>query len=63
VRIFADRGVAFTIATDGPEVMQTHLRDALALLLRIGVLGRRGHRRERARALGVLRTPKWVARK
>jgi adenosine deaminase len=39
VRTFADRGVAFTIATDGPEMMQTHLRDELALLLRIGALG------------------------
>src|SRR4249920_848531 len=38
VRAFADRGVAFTIATDGPEMMQTHLRDELALLLRIGGL-------------------------
>ena len=40
VRTFADRGVPFTIATDGPEMMQTHLRDELALLLRIGALGR-----------------------
>jgi adenosine deaminase len=39
VRAFADGGVAFTIATDGPEMMQTHLRDELALLLRIGGLG------------------------
>ena len=38
VRTFADREVAFTIATDGPEMMQTHLRDELALLLRIGAL-------------------------
>jgi adenosine deaminase len=38
VRAFADGGVAFTIATDGPEMMQTHLRDELALLLRIGGL-------------------------
>ena len=38
VRAFADRGIAFTIATDGPEMMQTHLRDELALLLRIGGL-------------------------
>jgi adenosine deaminase len=38
VRTFSDRGVAFTIATDGPEMMQTHLRDELALLLRIGAL-------------------------
>ena len=40
MRTFADRGVAFTIATDGPEMMQTHLRDELALLLRLGALGR-----------------------
>jgi adenosine deaminase len=39
VRAFADGGVSFTIATDGPEMMQTHLRDELALLLRIGGLG------------------------
>jgi adenosine deaminase len=38
VRAFAEREVAFTIATDGPEMMQTHLRDELALLLRIGAL-------------------------
>ena len=28
----------FTIATDGPEMMRTHLRDELELLLRIGAL-------------------------
>jgi adenosine deaminase len=39
VRTFVDRGVAFTIATDGPEMMRTHLRDELALLHRIGALG------------------------
>ena len=32
------RGVAFTIATDGPEMMQTHLRDEFELLERIGAL-------------------------
>ncbi len=37
-RTFCDRGVRFTIATDGPEMMRTHLRDELALLLRIGAL-------------------------
>jgi len=50
-RIFVDRGVRFTIATDGPEMMRTHLRDELDLLLRIGALtqeeledaNRRGH--------------------
>jgi adenosine deaminase len=30
--------VAFTIATDGPEMMRTHLRDELRLLHRIGAL-------------------------
>ena len=38
IRTFADRDVRFTIATDGPEMMRTHLRDELALLLRIGAL-------------------------
>jgi adenosine deaminase len=38
VRTFADRGVPFTIATDGPEMMHTHLSDELELLERIGAL-------------------------
>src|SRR5437762_5753367 len=50
-RSFVDAGVQFTIATDGPEMMHTHLRDELDLLLRIGALdedelheaNRRGH--------------------
>jgi adenosine deaminase len=50
-RAFADHGVAFTIATDGPEMMRTHLRDEFELLRRIGALdedelaeaNRRGH--------------------
>ena len=50
-RAFADNGVAFTIATDGPEMMRTHLRDEFELLERIGALSgdelaaanRRGH--------------------
>jgi adenosine deaminase len=37
-RTFAAHGVLFTIATDGPEMMRTHLRDELDLLLRIGAL-------------------------
>jgi adenosine deaminase len=37
-RAFVDHGVAFTIATDGPEMMRTHLRDELELLARIGAL-------------------------
>ena len=51
VRAFVDNDVPFTIATDGPEMMHTHLRDELDLLLRIGALdeeelreaNRRGH--------------------
>jgi adenosine deaminase len=50
-RAFVDAGVHFTIATDGPEMMRTHLRDEFDLLLRIGALdkdeledaNRRGH--------------------
>src|SRR3954463_5200699 len=37
-RTFVDSGVRFTIATDGPEMMRTHLRDELDLLLRIEAL-------------------------
>ena len=37
-RAFVDHGVPFTIATDGPEMMRTHLRDELELLLRLGAL-------------------------
>jgi adenosine deaminase len=50
-RAFIEHGVAFTIATDGPEMMRTHLRDEFELLHRIGALdeaelaeaNRRGH--------------------
>jgi adenosine deaminase len=38
-RSFLDHGVAFTIATDGPEMMRTHLRDEFELLMRIDALG------------------------
>jgi adenosine deaminase len=37
-RAFVEHGVAFTIATDGPEMMRTHLRDEFELLHRIGAL-------------------------
>src|SRR2546423_1437221 len=37
-RAFVDGGVPFTIATDGPEMMRTHIRDEFELLLRIGAL-------------------------
>jgi adenosine deaminase len=50
-RTFVEHGVQFTIATDGPEMMRTHLRDELDLLRRIDALdedelaaaNRRGH--------------------
>jgi adenosine deaminase len=38
IRLFVEHGVVFTIATDGPEMMRTHLRDELELLLRIEAL-------------------------
>jgi adenosine deaminase len=38
LRTFVDHGVPFTIATDGPEMMRTHLRDEFELLLRIEAL-------------------------
>ena len=57
---FVDGGVQFTIATDGPEMMRTHLRDELDLLLRIGALdedeldeaNRRGHEASFVRGAG-----------
>jgi adenosine deaminase len=50
-RAFTLHEVPFTIATDGPEMMRTHLRDEFELLLKIGALdedlvseaNRRGH--------------------
>jgi adenosine deaminase len=50
-RAFSEHAVPFTIATDGPEMMRTHLRDEFELLLRIGAVdegelseaNRRGH--------------------
>jgi len=40
-RALAAAGVPFTIATDGPEMMRTHLRDEFELLLRLDALGER----------------------
>ena len=49
-RAFVEHGVPFTIATDGPEMMRTHLRDEFELLLRIGALDEdEAARGERAR--------------
>ena len=49
VRAFVTAGVPFTIATDGPEMMRTHLRDELDLLLRIGALDEEELREANAR--------------
>jgi adenosine deaminase len=49
-RAFADASVAFTIATDGPEMMRTHLRDEFDLLLRVGALDEAELRAANARA-------------
>ena len=62
-RAFVDHGVPFTIATDGPEMMRTHLRDEFELLLRTGALApdearaanERGHTAAFAGALPALR--------
>jgi adenosine deaminase len=42
IRTFIDRGVKFTVATDGPEMMRTHLSDELELLLRAEALDENG---------------------
>jgi adenosine deaminase len=60
-RTFTEAGVRFTIATDGPEMMHTHLRDEFELLLRIGALdeseaaeaNRHGHEASFVRGQGV----------
>jgi adenosine deaminase len=48
-RTFAEAGVPFTIATDGPEMMRTHLRDEFELLERIGAVDEDGLRDANAR--------------
>jgi adenosine deaminase len=48
-RAFVEHGVAFTIATDGPEMMRTHLRDEFALLARIEALSEEELREANAR--------------
>ena len=63
-RAFVEHGVQFTIATDGPEMMRTHLRDELELLRRIGALdddeltaaNERGHEASFIGAQPVLRS-------
>ena len=51
-RRFVEHGVQFTIATDGPEMMRTHLRDEFELLLRIGALDADEAREANARGHG-----------
>src|SRR5438552_1766406 len=63
-RAFVEHNVPFTIATDGPEMMRTHLRDEFELLLRIGALGEdearaanaRGHAAAFSGSVPVMRT-------
>ena len=70
-RAFVEHGVPFTIATDGPEMMRTHLRDELELLQRIGALdedelaeaNRRGHEASFVHAQRRRRTPLGVGHK
>jgi adenosine deaminase len=49
VSVFVERDVPFTIATDGPEMMRTHLRDELRLLLELGAIGPEALREVNAR--------------
>ena len=48
-RAFTENGVAFTIATDGPEMMRTHLRDEFELLERIEAVDDAGLREANVR--------------
>src|SRR3954454_15359076 len=52
-RTFVENGVPFTIATDGPEMMRTHLRDEFELLLRVGALDEDEARAANARGHAV----------
>jgi len=38
VRALVDNGVSFTLSTDGPEILERHLRDEFALVLRHAIL-------------------------
>jgi adenosine deaminase len=63
-RALVNNGVPFTIATDGPEMMRTHLRDEFELLKRIGAVDEatlgesnaRGHQASFVRGEAVLPT-------
>ena len=62
IRAFVEHDVPFTIATDGPEMMRTHLRDELELLLRIGALDEEQLREANARGhAAAFRRPVGVA--
>jgi adenosine deaminase len=49
IHAFVEHEVPFTIATDGPEMMRTRLRDEFELLVRIGALDEDGLRDANAR--------------
>lgn len=57
---FVEHDVSFTIATDGPEMMRTHLRDEFALVHRIGALDEDGLARanERGHAASFVDRPR-----
>jgi hypothetical protein len=65
-RAFCEHGVPFTIATDGPEMMRTLLRDEFELLLKIGAVdesqlgeaNRRGHDASWCRRAQLCRPPR-----
>ena len=61
-RAFLEHGVPFTIATDGPEMMRTHLRDEFELLMRIGALdeAETAEAQARAHAASFLEQPQLV---
>jgi adenosine deaminase len=62
IRRFVENGVLFTIATDGPEMMRTHLRDELELLLRLEALDEDEIRQANARGhASAFRRPSTVS--
>src|SRR3712207_9042423 len=55
---FRRNGVRFTISTDGPEMLQTYIRDELATLGRLGILSVEEQERVAATAMAASFVPK-----